>query len=202
MNTTLKLSAAAAALVVLSSGAAGASVCFLTGTSGDDTLTVPSLPPCDYVISGLAGDDTLTGGAGSDKLSPGSPSLVHSGHDTMTGGAGMDTFIIDGSAGSIGANAQEITDFTHAVDVIYVGSACASHGVTCTFIGCAPFSHTPGEVRYSIAGGAGYGLLQIDFDGDAVSDLDVRLDGGPAVNANDVRTAPPPLGRRLKKRSP
>jgi hypothetical protein len=192
MKSILKASAAVAALLVLSAGGAQA-LCVLTGTSGDDTLTAtPSLPPCNWTIEGFAGDDTLTGGPGDDRLWLGSQSIFHSGHDTATGNGGADIFFIEDTAASLGSQAQEITDFTHSTDFINLFPVCHAHSVTCSFIGSAAFSGTAGEVRYGIASGSAFGVMQIDLDGDATSDFDIKLDGAPAVTAGDIQFVLPP----------
>ena len=195
MKSILKASAAVAALLVLSAGAASASPCVITGTSGDDTLTAtPQIPPCSYyVLQGLAGDDTLTGASTDDRLWPGTQSLFHSGHDTMTGNGGADIFFLEDTAGSLGSNAQEITDFTHGTDKIGVFPVCHAHSVTCTFIGNSAFSGTAGEIRYGIPSGSAFGTMQLDLDGDGTSDFDVKLDGAPTVTSSDILFVLPPL---------
>ena len=61
-------------------------------------------------LSGKSGADSLDGGAGKDKLDGGK------GHDTLTGGVGADKFVF--SAPAKAANADVITDFNSAHDVI------------------------------------------------------------------------------------
>ncbi|HWA89323.1 MAG TPA: M10 family metallopeptidase C-terminal domain-containing protein [Rhizomicrobium sp.] len=198
MKSILKTSAAVAALLVVSATEAGA-VCVITGTSGDDTLTASAgLPPCDTTLIGLAGDDTLIGKAGDDRLWPGTQSTLHSGHDTMTGGAGNDIFFFEDTPAALGADAQEVTDFTHGVDTLDPGPICHAHSVTCTFIGAAPFSGTAGEIRYIVAGAGTYGIMSIDLDGDATSDFDAKLDGAPTVDSGDISYAIPPARKHNK----
>lgn len=189
MKTLLKTSAAVAALLVLSAGAAEA--CTLTGTSGDDTLTAG--PGCtNSTIMGLAGDDTLTGNGSDDRLWTGSQSLLHSGHDTLTGNGGADIFFFEDTTSSLGTNANEVTDFTHGTDHLNVFPVCHAHSVTCTYIGSSAFSGTAGEVRYAVASGTTVGIMQIDLDGDATSDYDIALDGAPTVTAGDMQFSLPP----------
>ncbi|HWA89324.1 MAG TPA: M10 family metallopeptidase C-terminal domain-containing protein [Rhizomicrobium sp.] len=199
MKTILKASAAAAALLALSAGAAGASPCLINGTSGDDTLTAtPQMPPCDYyVISGFAGDDTLTGAATPDRLWPGSQSLLHNGHDTMTGNGGADIFFLEDTPSATGSNAQEITDFTHGTDFINVYPVCHAHSVTCTYIGNAAFSGTAGEIRYAIPSGSAFGTMQIDWNGNSTADFEVTLDGAPTVSSGDIMFSLPPARHRV-----
>jgi hypothetical protein len=191
MKTILKVSAAAAALLVFSSGVAEANVCTLNGTSGDDTLTATLL--CfEWVIMGFAGDDTLTGGPGNDRLWTGSQSIFHSGHDVMTGNGGADSFFFEDTASSLGSNANEVTDFAHGTDDLNVYPVCHAQSVTCNYIGGASFSGTAGEVRYAVGGGSTVGIIEIDLDGDTTSDYDIALDGAPTVSSNDVQIALPP----------
>ncbi|MBF0622121.1 MAG: tandem-95 repeat protein, partial [Magnetococcales bacterium] len=84
---------------VTSSPSSTVTVANLVGTSGADTLTATIY---HSNISGLDGDDTLTGGTGNDTLDGGA------GNDLLSAGAGDDTLIydsadtttIDGGAGS------------------------------------------------------------------------------------------------------
>ena len=57
----------------------------VTGDAGDNTLTATS---ADDMMAGGGGDDVLNGGAGNDILNDGS------GEDDMTGGAGNDLFVM------------------------------------------------------------------------------------------------------------
>lgn len=59
----------------------------VTGTNGTDSLAAPG--SVGTRLSGLEGNDSLTGGAGNDWLDGGA------GVDTMSGGAGNDTYLID-----------------------------------------------------------------------------------------------------------
>ena len=52
------------------------------GTSGNDTITGTNNTKADVILYGLAGDDTIDGGSGADK---------------MWGGQGNDTYIVDNS---------------------------------------------------------------------------------------------------------
>lgn len=193
MKSLLKSSVATAALLVLSAGVAQANTCTQTGTSGDDTLSAG--PLCtNWILLGLAGDDTLTGGANRDQLWPGTQSTLHSGHDTMTGNGGSDFFVFETVTGAVGSNADEITDFTHGTDFVNLYYYCHAASVTCSFIGASPFSGTAGEIRYGVAGGSSVGVIQVDIDGDATSDLDINLDGAPAFDSGDLSLTPIPRG--------
>ncbi|MBX8531875.1 hypothetical protein K5D32_19560 [Pseudomonas cichorii] len=59
-----------------------------SGTAGDDTYDGGSFP-LDLLVSGDAGNDTLSTGKGSDQLRGGQ------GSDTLTGGAGSDTYLFE-----------------------------------------------------------------------------------------------------------
>jgi Ca2+-binding RTX toxin-like protein len=64
----------------------------LTGTAGDDLLTVDYNSTLNYTLSGLAGDDCIAGGAGNDTLNGGA------GNDSLWGGRGND--ILNGGTGN------------------------------------------------------------------------------------------------------
>ncbi len=83
----------------------------LVGTASANTLT------------GNDGNDTLRGGAGNDSLSGGNGNDVLNGEtglDTLTGGLGADQFTFTTSGA---ANADTMTDFSHADDTIVLGNA-------------------------------------------------------------------------------
>lgn len=69
---------------------------YLTGTAGNDTLTVAANVTRGVYLSGLGGDDTLVGGAGNDTLDggDGNDSLFGGkGSNRLIGGAGADRFL-------------------------------------------------------------------------------------------------------------
>ena len=146
----------------------------ITGTEGNDTLTggdggdTISGGGGNDLLAGLAGNDSLSGGAGDDTLDAGT------GFDTLTGGAGNDTFLFS-TVANFGYT--QITDFSQGdrIDLSALGA---------TFIGEAAFTGTymtrgPAQVRlradYSNA------TLEIDTDGDGLSNRSISMNGGPAI---------------------
>jgi Ca2+-binding RTX toxin-like protein len=142
----------------------------LVGTSGLDTLY------------GLGNNDTLNGGVGSDTLSGGD------GNDTLIGGAGPDR--LHGGAGSDvfkyalfkDAAGDSIVDFSRSDRIDF--AAIAAH----KFIGTARFNGVAGEIRYTYFSAhssydpygyssSAYASVEIDSDGDALTDYSVRIDG-------------------------
>ncbi|MCC1494479.1 calcium-binding protein [Cognatishimia sp. F0-27] len=83
----------------------GASV----GTTGDDVMT---LGDTVQIAHGLAGDDTITGGAMNDRL------LGGAGDDVLSGGAGNDIL-----TGGIGQDSYVITPFSQSITVQDLGLA-------------------------------------------------------------------------------
>jgi len=150
-------------------GTIGADV--LGGGDGDDKLYAG------------AGDDQITGGAGSDVLDGGS------GIDTLAGGTGADRFVFrEGDTGATLATADTIADFTQSdADRISLVAIDAIAGTGAddrfTFIGTAAFGGVAGQLRYETDGGFTY--VHGDTDGDAVSDLVIRLDDVVALLAAD-----------------
>lgn len=93
----------------------------VTGTLLGDFLSGDEGP---NVLKGLDGDDDLSGAGGNDTLigGPGIDFIAgDGGNDKLTGNAGNDAFIFQVSP--IAANADSITDFNPAEDVIALKSA-------------------------------------------------------------------------------
>jgi hypothetical protein len=142
---------------------------------GADTLK--SKDGSDVLLAG-GGDDRINAGAGDDLVIGGL------GRDFLRGGLGSDDFIYEDAAESgVGvALADVIRDFrTSDGDRIDLSGVFAGQLV---YIGGANFSGLgPGEVRVAVV--AEGQLVQVDLDGDAVSDMDILvtnsgLSGGAA----------------------
>lgn len=82
----------------------------LSGSSGNDTLLGGN---GDDAHNGGSGNDTLNGGAGNDTLAG------NTGLDFLTGGAGQDRFVFRDRGA---ANADTMTDFSHADDTIVLSN--------------------------------------------------------------------------------
>jgi Ca2+-binding RTX toxin-like protein len=139
----------------------------LFGGDGGDTLNggvgIDSL-------FGEAGNDTLVGGASND---PNNDFLRGGlGRDTLRGGAGGDHFVYGSFAEcGLGADADRIMDFiSPGGDKIDLSAVFAG---TLSFIDAAAFGGIAGQVRLEAR--AAYQLVQIDINGDAVSDGDLRI---------------------------
>ncbi|TXI28108.1 MAG: calcium-binding protein [Nitrosomonas oligotropha] len=105
--STVNASTATGNIIVDASAFAGTQGITITTNSGIDTLTGSTLAD---IISAGAGDDDITGGTGADSL---------------TGGDGADTFNFDetadftaATAATLATNADVITDFTKASDIL------------------------------------------------------------------------------------
>jgi Cadherin-like domain/SdrD B-like domain/Bacterial cadherin-like domain/RTX calcium-binding nonapeptide repeat (4 copies) len=127
----------------------------------------------NFKLFGGAGNDVLTGGAGTDLIFGGLRG------DTLTGGAGNDIFRYDSVAESNSTERDGIQDF-NAGDLIDLSRIDANTllggNQAFNFIGSAAFSNTAGELRFeNISLGGPIWLVQGDVDGNGVSDFEVVL---------------------------
>jgi Ca2+-binding RTX toxin-like protein len=133
--------------------------------------------------AGSTGNDTLIGNGTANQLSGGA------GKDVLTGGAAADRYIVsDISHSTVGANADRITDFSHAQgDRIQLSSIDANTGLAgnqaFTFIGTAAYHNVAGELRFAVGGGNT--TIAGDVNGDGVSDFQIVLTGSIALVAGD-----------------
>jgi hypothetical protein len=107
----------------------------------------------------------------------------------LTGGGANDRFFFStGDTSAVRADADHITDFSHAEgDLIDLHSMDANRHMNgnqaFTFIGTAAFGGTAGEIRYEGQGGVTY--VEGDTTGDGVADFSIALDGSHALVAAD-----------------
>lgn len=155
-------------------------VALIDGGAGNDTLIGSAGAD---TLSGNNGNDSLSGGGGVDRLAGGL------GSDTLEGGAAGDRFIYAAALESrTGSLADRITDFTPGSDRINL-SALDADAVTpddqpFAFIGTATFAASGiGQVRVVTAGADS--LVQVDVDGNALADMEIRLTGAPVLSALD-----------------
>ena len=142
----------------------------VAGGVGDDTLV------------GLGGNDTLIGGAGNDKLIGGN------GNDSLVGGGGADTFIFakdyptSGGKDTIGgfSSSQHDKLNLHSIDA---NPATPFVDDDFVFIGSHSFSHTAGELRFTVSGGNV--IVQGDVNGDGIADFSIKLLGVHSLQASD-----------------
>ncbi len=138
-----------------------------TGNASANTLVGNGL---NNTLSGLAGNDTISGNAGNDWLSggDGNDSVAGgSGNDTVLGGAGNDVLAgnagVDTMSGGLGndtfryadrgvANADAITDFSHAADSIALMNVL-DNGIDHPGIPGANNAISPGILGLSFTGG-------------------------------------------------
>jgi Ca2+-binding RTX toxin-like protein len=128
----------------------------------------------DDSLIGDAGANGLFGGNGADQLSGGG------GRDTLTGGAGGDVFVFRAGDGGSGAAADVVTDFGLGHDVI---DLTAFGGLV--WRDAADFVPGGGQVRQVDVAGPDL-VLQIDGDGDAVTDLEIVLQNSTAISVGDL----------------
>ncbi|MGF6230094.1 Ca2+-binding RTX toxin-like protein [Inquilinus ginsengisoli] len=143
----------------------------LSGSQGHDSLVGNS---DDNVLRGWNGNDLLTGAGGKD---------------TLSGGIGGDRFVY-GSVGQsvVGADADRITDFSHAqADKIDLAAIDANSGAAgnqaFSFIGTGLYTGVAGQLRYAQSGGVT--TIAGDVDGNGTSDFHIQLTGAVALAAGD-----------------
>ena len=179
----------------LITGSGGANV--LSGENGFDTLL--GLGGNDKLFGG-GNDDLLDGGIGADELrggvasdtlrgDAGSDKLYgETGNDVMTGGAGNDQFYFN-TALNRSSNVDQITDFLHGTDKIYldraVFSAISANGTLTAgaFHVGASAADASDRIIYNSATG------QLFYDADGLGGVDqmlfVRLEPGLPISAAD-----------------
>jgi Ca2+-binding RTX toxin-like protein len=135
------------------------------------------------VILGNAGANILNGFEGNDQLIGGA------GRDTLGGGIGADIFAFTAIGDSVvGANADRITDFSHAqgdkIDPSGIDANMALAGNQAfSFIGTQLYHHIAGELRFAQSGGVT--TIAGDVNGDGASDFHIVLTGTVALTAGD-----------------
>ena len=140
------------------------------GGSGNDTLIGNDAA---NLLSGGDGNDRIDGGVGNDTLIGGR------GADTLTGGAGADIFqYLSLQDSGVGLGRDVITDFEQGSDKIDLSALAPSR-----YIGTNGFSGRAGEVRYAAFDGGT--IIELDVNGDRISDLQIELDNGVALAFGD-----------------
>ena len=134
-------------------------------------------------VIGSAGADALTGNGLANALNGGA------GKDTMTGLAGADRFVFTSAAHSaVGANADRITDFSHAqgdrIDLTAIDASTGAAGDQAfAFLGTGAYTGVAGQLRYSVVGGVT--TIAGDINGDKASDFHIQLTGAVNLVAGD-----------------
>ncbi|TSD89480.1 calcium-binding protein [Mycobacterium sp. KBS0706] len=135
-------------------------------------------------INGSSFNDTLTGSSADNALGG------LAGRDTLTGGGGADRFVyVAVSDSAVGANADLITDFSHAQgDRIDLSGIDANGGglgnAAFTFIGTGLYTGVAGQLRYAVTS-PGVTTIAGDIDGNGTSDFHITLTGNLTLVAGD-----------------
>jgi len=136
----------------------------------------------DDRLSGLGGGDWIHGDAGRDRIDGGA------GRDLLFGGSDADTFIYNAPSDSVVGTGDSILDFSQAEGDRISFAAMDANTVRngqqgFSFIGTGAFSHTPGELRYSVVSGNTF--VAGDVDGDGAPDFGIHLLGAIVMTAGD-----------------
>ncbi len=172
----------------------------LSGLIGNDTLNAGS---GDDVLLGGQGNDVLNGQDGDDRLAGGDGNDVLKGGDdadTLTGGAGLDrlsgesggdvfVFRRTSDTGDTLATADQLLDFEVGIDTLHLASidAISTNALEddrFAFIGFQAFGNVAGQVRFATQG-TSFTLVQMDVNGDGITDAMIRLSGVLALTAGD-----------------
>jgi len=93
------------------------------GNASDNIITASGWTQQTFVLSGLAGNDTITAGYGNDTLNGGDGNdLLNGGdgNDVLTGGAGVDGFVF--TSYPTASTADRITDFVSGTEKIHLSA--------------------------------------------------------------------------------
>jgi Ca2+-binding RTX toxin-like protein len=165
----------------------------LTGSAGDNVINGNA--GVDK-LNGMGGNDTLSGGYSADTLNGGDGNDILSGGagfvsynkvlsgsgDVLTGGNGADTFVMDLQTNRvrmvINAGTDTITDFKSSE-----GDHINARGAT--FVGSSAFSHVLGHAEVQVTGSAAAQTVNLDFNGDGVTDSAFTVLNTNALTAAD-----------------
>ncbi|CUH77361.1 calcium-binding protein [Tropicibacter naphthalenivorans] len=160
----------------------------LQGGNGQDLLT--GAGGRDYLDGGAqnddlyggSGNDTLRGGSGSDVLYGGKGADILVGGtvtgSTYPGDGEEDFFVFDDPSVSTPLERDIIRDFEQGLDKIVL----QDFGEV-VYIHTDPFDAKEGELRHFQSGN--FTIVQLDLDGDASADFEIRLDGNYILTEDD-----------------
>jgi Ca2+-binding RTX toxin-like protein len=165
----------------------------LEGGYGDDTLKgfggadrLYGDGGNNYLV-GMDGDDQLVGGDGRDMLDGGR------GTDHLVGWSGTDTFVFSSieDLGLTQATADWILDVNAAegdrIEIASIDADVYTPGDQAfTFIGTAPFSGTPGEIRYVLVGEVGLQEIYFELQTGTSTDIEGMIHVGVSLTAPDA----------------
>jgi Ca2+-binding RTX toxin-like protein len=172
VDFTSYFDSSAAVTVSLAAGTASGG-----GAQGDILISIES-------VNGSSFNDTMTGNSVANVLGG------LAGRDTLTGGGGADRFVYAAiSESAVGANADRITDFSHAqgdrIDLSAIDANGAGIGnAAFTFIGTGLFTGVAGQLRYAITS-PGVTTIAGDVNGNGTSDFHLTLTGNLTLVAGD-----------------
>jgi serralysin len=156
----------------------------LVGKDGADYLSGGN---DNDMLDGGGGNDTLYGDHGNDILrgDTGEDILFGGlGRDFLTGGEGADSFdfaTVDASV--VGANRDQILDFEQGVDVIDVTGLSPD---VFEFRGTAAFDVAGANPELRLfETSTGSTILQIDINGDGITDAEIRIASVTGLTASD-----------------
>ncbi|MGO1079696.1 beta strand repeat-containing protein [Inquilinus sp. CA228] len=165
------------------SGTVGVVVSLASGLGGGGEAQGDTLSGIEN-LSGSQGSDSLYGDAGANVLQGwnGNDALFgRAGKDTLTGGAGGDRFTFTALSDSVvGANADRITDFSHAqgdrIDLAGIDARFTVAGDQAfSFIGTGLFTGVAGQLHYWHD--AGRTIVSGDVNGNGTADFNITLTG-------------------------
>jgi Ca2+-binding RTX toxin-like protein len=154
----------------------------VTGTANNGAMMMAANNAGDTLIGG-AGKVIMLGGTGNDTF------ILGSGGGYVTGGGGADTFVFSSiaSTGTL-SSPSTISDFSSAdhdhIDLRTLEASVLGANHSFHFIGAAAFSHTAGELHYTVSNGSL--LLSGDINGDGVADFSISLYHVTSLSANDL----------------
>ncbi|RYG89274.1 MAG: calcium-binding protein [Alphaproteobacteria bacterium] len=146
----------------------------------------------DNILSGLGGVDNINGGAGNDTIIGGVIS------DNLDGGAGSDTFVVlEESVGTATLEVDNIHDFVVSdgdrVDLSAIDADSGSAGNQAFFF-VSTLTGVAGQATLAYASIEGVTYLNLDNDGDGVSDYRIRFDGDVSATSANILTGSEPVG--------
>jgi Ca2+-binding RTX toxin-like protein len=140
----------------------------------------------DYLV-GMDGDDQLVGDDGNDMLNGGR------GTDHLVGWSGTDTFLFSSveDLGLTRATADFILDVNPGegdrMDLTGIDANVYAPGDQAfTFIGTAPFSGTPGEIRYVLVGDPGLQEIYFELQTGTSTDIEGMIHVGVSLSAPEA----------------
>ena len=157
----------------------------LSNATGGAVIVVASAAGIVFdndIIYGTNGNDTLSGTAGADLF------VIGRGQDSITGGTGLDTFrFLPSALGAATSNAFSFEDFNRALGEKFDLSRIDAIAGTAlndafAFIGTAPFSGAPGELRWEDQGGQR--LIQGNTTGDTTAELTIIVKAAGPLEAS------------------